>query len=65
MGTTGLIVAFSFFTLLSIAALTSTISTTEVPVSYLVEDKNFNRNHATWLVSGAVLIASMTYGRIF
>jgi NSS family neurotransmitter:Na+ symporter len=65
MGTTGLIVAFSFFILLSIAALTSTISTTEVPVSYLVEDKNFNRNHATWIVSGAVLIASMTLVAFF
>jgi len=60
MGTTGLIVAFSFFTLLSIAALTSTISTTEVPVSYLVEDKAYTRNKATWLVSIAVLTASMT-----
>lgn len=60
MGSTGIIVALSFFTLLSIAALTSTISTTEVPVSYLVEDKNLARNKATWLVSAAVLISSMT-----
>ena len=60
MGSTGIIVALSFFTLLSIAALTSTISTTEVPVSYLVEDKNLTRNKATWLVSAAVLISSMT-----
>jgi len=65
MGTTGLIVAFSFFTLLSIAALTSTISTTEVPVSYLVEDKKLSRNYATWLVSIAVLIASMTLVAFF
>lgn len=60
MGSVGLLVAFSFFTLLSIAALTSTISTTEVPVSYLVEDKKINRTRATWLVSGVVLIANMT-----
>jgi NSS family neurotransmitter:Na+ symporter len=65
MGTTGLIVALSFFTLLSIAALTSTISTTEVPVSYLVEDKKLSRNYATWLVSIAVLIASMTIVAFF
>ena len=60
MGSMGLIVSFSFFTLLSIAALTSTISSTEVPVSYLVEDKNISRKRATWLVSGIVLVASMT-----
>ena len=59
MGTGGLLVSFSFFTLLSIAALTSTISSTEVPVAYLVEDKNINRKRATWLVSGIVLVASM------
>ncbi len=59
MGTIGMIVAISFFSLLSIAALTSTISSTEVPVAYLVEDKNFTRSKATWLVSGIVLTASM------
>lgn len=59
MGTVGLLVSFSFFSLLSIAALTSTISSTEVPVAYLVEEKALTRNKATWLVSGTVLIASM------
>lgn len=59
MGAAGLIVSFSFFTLLSIAALTSTISSTEVPVSYLVEDKNLNRKQATWLITGMVFICSM------
>ena len=58
-GDTGLWVAMSFFLLLSIAALTSTISSTEVPVAYLVEDKGFKRNKATWLVSAIVLVASM------
>jgi len=60
MGPIGLFVSFIFFTLLSIAALTSTISSTEVPVSYLVEDKNIKRKKSTWLVSGIVLICSMT-----
>lgn len=60
MGAVGLVVSFVFFILLSIAALTSTISSTEVPVSYLVEDKKITRTRATWLVSGIVLIASMT-----
>jgi len=59
MGSVGLIVSSSFFLLLSIAALTSTISSTEVPVSYLVEDKGLTRSKATWLVSFVVLCASM------
>jgi NSS family neurotransmitter:Na+ symporter len=59
MGDVGLIVAIAFFSLLSIAALTSTISSTEVPVSYLVEDKGLSRAKATWLISAIVLSASM------
>ena len=60
MGNIGMLVAIGFFSLLSIAALTSTISSTEVPVAYLVEDKKFSRSKATWLVSAIVLTASMT-----
>ena len=59
MGDIGLLVSTGFFLLLSIAALTSTISSTEVPVSYLVEDKKLSRKKATWLVSGIVLCSSM------
>lgn len=59
MGKIGLVVAACFFALLSIAALTSTISSTEVPVSYLMEDKKYTRTKATWLVSAIVLSASM------
>jgi len=65
MGTMGLVVSFSFFSLLSIAALTSTISTTEVPVAYLVEDKAMSRSKATWLISFLILIASMTLVAFF
>ncbi len=60
MGVIGIIVSFVFFALLSIAALTSTISSTEVPVAYLVENKAVSRNKATWFISLLVLIASMT-----
>lgn len=60
MGVIGIIVSFMFFALLSIAALTSTISSTEVPVAYLVENKKVSRNKATWFISSLVLIASMT-----
>ncbi|TMM46887.1 sodium-dependent transporter [Colwellia ponticola] len=59
MGDIGLLVSFGFFALLSIAALTSTISSTEVPVAYLIEDKSMSRKRATWLISGVVFIASM------
>jgi len=65
MGNMGLAVSFSFFSLLSIAALTSTISTTEVPVAYLVEDKAMSRSKATWLISALILIASMTLVAFF
>ncbi len=65
MGSIGLVVATGFFLLLSIAALTSTISSTEVPVAYLVEEKKLSRRKATWLVSGVVLIASMTLVAFF
>lgn len=60
MGSVGLLVGLAFFSLMSIAALTSTISSTEVPVSYLVEDKSMSRGKGTVLVSIVVLIASMT-----
>ena len=59
MGDIGLIVAAIFFGLLSIAALTSTISSTEVPVAYLVEEKRFTRKSATLCVSAIVLTTSM------
>ena len=60
MGAVGSIVSVGFFALLSIAALTSTISSTEVPVAYLVEDKGMERSKATWIISLIVLTASMT-----
>jgi len=59
MGSIGLFISFAFFLLLSIAALTSTISSIEVPVSYLVEDKSQSRIKATWLVSLIVLLSSL------
>jgi NSS family neurotransmitter:Na+ symporter len=48
----GSIFGILFFILLLIAALTSTISMLEVPTSYLVDEKNWKRNRATWLVGG-------------
>ena len=50
MGATGLLVGFAFFVLMSIAAVTSSISMLEVPVSYAVEAHQISRHKATWLV---------------
>lgn len=47
MGTAGPFVAFAFFSLLSIAALTSTIAQAEVPVSYCIEERKLSRPVAT------------------
>lgn len=55
MGDAGLIIAFAFFTLMSIASLTSSISMLEVPVAYTVETHNLNRRTATWIIGLAIL----------
>ncbi|ATZ72953.1 sodium-dependent transporter [Idiomarina sp. X4] len=47
MGVAGPFVAFAFFSLLSIAALTSTIAQAEVPVSYCIEERKLSRPVAT------------------
>ena len=58
MGATGLLVGLAFFVLMSIAAVTSSISMLEVPVSYAVEAHQVNRHRATWLVGLAVFAFS-------
>ena len=60
MGATGLFVGLAFFVLMSIAAVTSSISMLEVPVSYAVEAHQINRNKATCLVGLAVFAVSAT-----
>ena len=60
MGATGLLVGLAFFVLMSIAAVTSSISMLEVPVSYAVEAHKVNRNKATWLVGLAIFAISTT-----
>ena len=51
----GYIFAILFFLLLSVAALTSTISLLEVPVSFLVDEFNMSRRKAT-LISSSVIV---------
>ena len=60
MGATGLLVGFAFFVLMSIAAVTSSISMLEVPVSYAVEQHTVGRVNATWLVGLIIFAISAT-----
>ena len=59
MGFIGIFVGFAFFTLLSIAALTSSISMLEVPVSLTVERTGINRPIASILVGSAIFLISV------
>ena len=48
----GTVFATAFFSLLAIAALTSTVSLLEVVVAYFVDEKGWTRNRAAMFVSG-------------
>lgn len=56
----GWVVATAFFALMIIAALTSSISMLEVPVSYLVDHKQVERKKASVILSLCVLVISST-----
>lgn len=55
----GNIIGAAFFLLLSIAALTSTISLLEVPVAYLVDEKRWKRKYTVWIVGGTSLLLAI------
>lgn len=59
-GAVGLILGVTFFLLLSIAALTSTISLLEVPVSYVIDEFEVKRKKAAWTVGLSILAVSVT-----
>lgn len=59
MGTIGIPVSLVFFSLMTIAALTSSISMLEVPVSYTIENHGASRSVATWLI-GVIIFSSST-----
>jgi len=69
MGAAGSFVAVAFFLLMSIAALTSSISMLEVPVSYIVERFNVGRTKATILTGSSILafsiLISLNFGTLF
>jgi len=58
-GTLGIIVGTGFFILLCFAALTSTVSLLEVPVSYVVDELNIVRKKAVWIVAGVVFLVGI------
>jgi NSS family neurotransmitter:Na+ symporter len=60
MGTVGVYVAFVFFALMIIAALTSSISMLEVPVAYVVESHGIKRKSAVWMLTLVVFTVSTT-----
>ena len=59
MGATGSFVAIAFFLLMSIAALTSSISMLEVPVSFVSEHFNIERKIATFTTGSLILAFSI------
>ncbi|KXX72681.1 sodium-dependent transporter [Flammeovirga sp. SJP92] len=52
----GRIIGGFFFVLLSFAALTSTVSLLEVPVSYVVDEFEVRRNRAVWIVGFVIFL---------
>ena len=50
----GVVLATAFFVLMSIAALTSSISMLEVPVAYLIERHGLTRHRATFLTGACI-----------
>jgi NSS family neurotransmitter:Na+ symporter len=63
MGSAGDYVAFVFFVLMTIAALTSSISMLEVPVAYTIESTKLERKSASWLIG--VFVACISLVLIF
>jgi len=59
MGFAGVIVSLLFFTLMTIAAVTSSISMLEVPVAHAQESHQLSRKKAAWAVGLAILAVSM------
>jgi NSS family neurotransmitter:Na+ symporter len=55
----GNIIGALFFLLLLVAALTSSISMLEVPVSYLIDEVKWSRKKAAWIVGGAAMLLSI------
>jgi NSS family neurotransmitter:Na+ symporter len=55
----GRIIGGAFFLLLCFAALTSTISLLEVPVTYLVDQKKVNRKKMVWVLAILIFVIGL------
>lgn len=55
MGGIGLLAGLMFFILLGMAALTSTISLLEVPVSYAIDEHGISRKKAAWIIGLGIM----------
>lgn len=55
----GTVVGIMFFILLSIAALTSTVSLLEVVVAYFVDERRVARRRAVWIVGGVTFVIGL------
>jgi len=55
----GTIVGAIFFLLLSVAALTSTISLLEVPVAFMVDEKKVPRKKIVWIIAFATFLLGL------
>jgi len=58
IGAAGIVLSFIFFFLMSVAALTSSISMLEVPVAYAIEELGAKRKRASWAIGGLIAIIS-------
>ncbi len=59
MGSIGVLVAFAFFALMTIASLTSSISMLEVPVAYGVEHHGIDRPKAAIVIGAVITLISL------
>ena len=59
MGVAGTFVSFTFFFLMSIAALTSSISMLEVPVAYTIEEHGVSRRKSVFAIGASIAIISI------
>lgn len=55
----GQLFAIAFYSLLAIAALTSTISLLEVVVSYFVDEKGWSRNKSAWVLGAFCFVLAV------
>jgi NSS family neurotransmitter:Na+ symporter len=64
----GTLIGASFFLLLSVAALTSTISLLEVVTAYLVDEKHILRKRAVWFVGAVAFLfgipSALSFGAV-